>query len=177
MFNLYVNVCPKDAWSWTGSCFLMSLLTFARCEEGFLLKVWWNPQLLNTNRHERSIFFYDRPQMTRLRSEFWGQIFQNKWGFSSASCFLCSILLPDVKSQLLETGSFCPACPPARPCWDALLAGSEGRYFNLFCPVASGISHVYLFKLWGRFFTLQWCFDFREVLFVFVASLVCLLHF
>lgn len=44
-------------------------------------------------------------------------------------------------------------------------------------PVDSGISHVYLAELGWKFITLPWSFDFREVVFVFAASLVCVPHF
>lgn len=37
MLKLRVNVGPEEAWSWTGTCFFMSLWTSVHCKEGFLL--------------------------------------------------------------------------------------------------------------------------------------------
>lgn len=73
-----------------------------------------------------------------------------------------------------------PSVPPpsAVPsCWDALFVGSEGCYLGLFAQWLLEYLISYLAELWWKFITLPWSFDFREVVFVFVASLVCLLHF
>lgn len=53
---------------------------------------------------------------------------------------------------------------------------AEGRH-SAVCPVDSGISHVYLAELGWKFIILPRSFDFREVVFVFAASLVCVPHF
>lgn len=119
MLNLCVNVCPEEAWNWTGGCFLVSLMIYAHGEV-FPFKILIKPTGIE---HEQTWMIpFQRPatndQITR-RSE---------WNVSGQSRYLFSVpfLVSSHSSWRLDLSVLPPTC------WDMLFAGSEGHSFCLF---------------------------------------------
>lgn len=89
-----------------------------------------------TDEHERSIFFL-RPA-TNDQIKIWVLRANIPEQMRFLLSFLFLVQHPLAGRQVTAPGDWIllschpPRCPPARLCWDALLAGSEGRYFNLF---------------------------------------------